>query len=96
LAQELWQQLGHAEDLCDVAWPSFDPVLAKEDEIEVIIQVNGRLRSKILARQDMPEDELRETAVADPRIAHIINGTKVLKTIVVPNKLVNIVVAAGR
>ncbi|MBI2815652.1 MAG: leucine--tRNA ligase [Acidobacteria bacterium] len=96
LAQELWQQLGHSQDLCDVPWPSFDPLLAKEEQIEVIVQVNGRLRSKILARQDMPEDELRETALADPRIAHIINGTKVVKMIVVPNKLVNIVVAAGR
>ncbi len=96
LAQELWQQLGHSEDLSEVPWPPFDAVLAKEEEIEVIVQVNGRLRSKILAREDMTADELKETALADPRIAYIISGQQVLKTIVVPSKLVNIVVAENR
>ena len=95
LAQELWQQLGHTDDLSDVAWPQFDAELAKEQEIEIIVQVNGRLRSKILARLDMTEDELRETALGDPRIAHLLNAQKLLKIIVVPNKLVNIVVAEG-
>ena len=96
LAQELWRQLGHTDDLSYVPWPQFDAELAKEQEIEIIVQVNGRLRSKILARLDMTEEELRETALADPRIAHILNAQKLLKTIVVPNKLVNIVVAEGR
>jgi len=96
LTQELWQQLGHSEDLSEVSWPSYDPVLAKEEEIEVIVQVNGRLRSKILARENMTSDELKETALADPRIAYIISGQAVLKTIVVPNKLVNIVVSENR
>jgi len=96
LAQELWQQLGHSEDLSEAQWPSYDPVLAKEEEVEIIVQVNGRLRSKILAREDMTADELKETAMADPRIAYIVTGQEVLKTIVVPNKLVNIVVAENR
>jgi leucyl-tRNA synthetase len=93
LAQELWEQLGHAEDLLHVPWPSFDPALAKEDELEIPVQINGRLRSKILAREDMPQEELEEAALTDPRIAHIINGHKVMKVVVVPNKLVNIVIA---
>jgi leucyl-tRNA synthetase len=92
-AQELWSQLGHTESLSRVPWPEHDAALAKEEEVEIIVQVNGRLRSKILARQDLTSDELRETALADPRIAYIINGMAVLKTVVVPNKLVNIVVA---
>jgi leucyl-tRNA synthetase len=93
LAQQLWEELGHSEDLLRVAWPSFDPALAKEDELEIPVQINGRLRSKILVREDLAQDELAEMALADPRIAHIINGHKVLKTIVVPNKLVNIVIS---
>jgi leucyl-tRNA synthetase len=93
LAQQAWEELGHSEDLLRVAWPPFDPALAKEDELEIPVQINGRLRSKILVREGMAQDELAETALADPRIAHIINGHKVLKTIVVPNKLVNIVIS---
>ncbi len=96
LAQELWQELGHTEDLLTVEWPSFDPVLAKEEELEVIVQVNGRLRSKIRAQEGLSQDELKDLALADPRIAHITNGQEVLKTIVVPNKLVNIVLARPR
>ena len=94
LAQELWEQLGRSEDLLRVAWPSFDPALAKEDEVEVVVQINGRLRSKIRVREDLSQEELLEAALSDPRIAHILNGQRILKTVVVPNKLVNIVIAA--
>ncbi|HLF29801.1 MAG TPA: class I tRNA ligase family protein, partial [Xanthomonadales bacterium] len=93
LAQQLWEELGHSEDLLRVSWPEFDPVLAKEDELEIPVQINGRLRSKILAREGMPQEELEEMALADPRIAHMIAAHKVLKVIVVPNKLVNIVIS---
>ena len=96
LAQELWTGLGHTEDLLQVEWPSFDEVLAKEDELEVVVQINGRLRSKIRVRENLTQEELKDIALADPRIAHILNGSKILKTIVVPNKLVNIVIAAPR
>ena len=77
-------------------WRAFDLVLAKEEEFEVVVQINGRLRSKILARDDLSPDELKELALADPRIAHIIEGYEVLKTVVVPNKLVNIVISEQR
>jgi leucyl-tRNA synthetase len=93
LAQQLWEELGHSEDLLQVKWPDFDPALAKEDELEIPVQINGRLRSKILAREGMPQEELEEMALADPRIAHMLAGQEVMKTIVVPNKLVNIVIS---
>ncbi|MBI3896154.1 MAG: leucine--tRNA ligase [Acidobacteria bacterium] len=96
LAQELWEQLGYSNDLLHTAWPSSDPALAKEEEVEVVVQVNGRLRSKILVREDMSQDELKETVLADPRIAHLLNGREVLKTVIVPNKLVNIVISEQR
>jgi leucyl-tRNA synthetase len=79
-----------------VEWPSYDEVLAKEDELEVVVQINGRLRSKIRVRENLTQDELKDAALTDPRIAHILNGSKILKTIVVPNKLVNIVIAGAR
>ncbi|MBI4461244.1 MAG: leucine--tRNA ligase [Acidobacteria bacterium] len=96
LAQELWQQLGHSEDLLHTPWPSYDPVLAKEEELEVIVQVNGRLRSKILVRENLSQEELKEAVLADPRIGQLLNGREVLKTIIVPNKLVNIVISEQR
>jgi leucyl-tRNA synthetase len=96
LAQELWTELGHQEDLLHVEWPSYDPVLAKEEELEVVVQINGRLRSKIRVRENLTQDELREVALADPRIAHIVNSQDILKTIIVPNKLVNIVISEQR
>ncbi|MGH9784894.1 MAG: class I tRNA ligase family protein, partial [Terriglobia bacterium] len=96
LAQELWTQLGHSEDLLQVEWPTYDPVLAKEEELEVVVQINGRLRSKIRVREGLTQDELREVALADPRIAHIVNSGDILKTIVVPNTLVNIVISEQR
>ena len=96
LAQELWEGLGHSEDLLHVRWPSFDPELAKEEELEVVVQINGRLRSKIRVREDLTQEELQEVALADPRIAHIVNEQEILKMIVVPGKLVNIVVSEQR
>ena len=96
LSQELWTALGHPEDLLRVEWPAFDEGLAKDEEREVVVQINGRLRSKIRVREDLPQDELQEVALTDPRIAHILDGHKILKTIVVPNKLVNIVIAEQR
>jgi len=93
LAQELWSELGHAEELQSVSWPTYDEALTKEDEIEIPVQVNGRLRSKILVRADNPKDELEEAALNDPRIKPLVAGAKSLKVIVVPNKLVNIVIS---
>ncbi len=93
LTQELWNELGHTEDLLHLSWPPFDPVLAKEDELEIPVQINGRLRSKLLAREGLTQEELVEMALGEPRIAQMLRGHEVLKTIVVPNKLVNIVIA---
>jgi leucyl-tRNA synthetase len=93
LAHQLWQELGHEEDLMEVEWPGFDPLLAKEEEREIPVQINGRLRSKILVCEDMPTEDLQEAALADARIAQMLAGQQVVKIIVIPNKLVNIVVS---
>ncbi len=93
LAEELWEMLGHAESLGRAAWPAYQPHLAVEEQFEVVVQINGRLRAKILIEGGLGEDELAERALADPRIAQLTAGQRVVKRIVVPNKLVNIVVA---
>ncbi len=92
LAHHLWQELGHEEDLMEVEWPGFDPLLAKEEEREIPVQINGRLRSKILVCEDLPAEDLQDAALADARIVQMLAGQQVVKIIVIPNKLVNIVV----
>jgi leucyl-tRNA synthetase len=73
-------------------WPDFDPALAAEEELELPVQVNGRLRGRIRIAVGVTEEEVRKRALADEKVAPHLNGRKVLKVIVVPQKLVNIVV----
>ena len=93
LAEELWQALGHEETLAYAPWPKFDPALTKADEIEVPVQVNGKLRSRLTVPADIDEESLRAAALADERIRELIAGKQIRKLIVVPGKLVNIVVS---
>jgi leucyl-tRNA synthetase len=92
LAHELWEMLGEKTSLLRAPWPKFDPVLAKEEEIEIPVQVNGKLRSRIVVPADSAEDVLRERALADDKIRAAIAGRQVVKVIVVASKLVNIVI----
>src|SRR5205085_275073 len=91
LTEELWRMLGHLQTLAYESWPKFDPALTKESAIEVPVQVNGKVRSKITVPADIDEAALREQALAEPRIKELITGKQVRKVIVVPKKLVNIV-----
>ena len=93
LAEELWEKLGHAEGLRSVGWPAFDAGLARDEEVEVVVQVNGRVRGKLKVAAGLAEAELVPKALADPGVAHHTNGKRVVKWIVVPDKLVNLVVA---
>jgi leucyl-tRNA synthetase len=93
LAEELWRALGHPETLAYEPWPQFDPALTKADEIEVPVQVNGKVRSKLTVPADIDDDALKERALADDRVRAAVAGKRIVKVIVVPRKLVNIVVA---
>jgi leucyl-tRNA synthetase len=92
MAEELWEMLGNSGSLAREKWPAYREDLTKEEQIEVIVQINGRLRGKILVGDGMSEDETLELALKDPRISMLLDGKKIGKTIVVPKKLVNIVV----
>src|SRR5271170_4694359 len=91
IAEELWQMLGHETSLAREKWPQYRDDLAREEQFEVIIQINGRLRGKILVEDDLSEEETLNRGLTDPRIAVLIAGKEITKTIVVPRKLVNIV-----
>jgi leucyl-tRNA synthetase len=92
LAEEAWRMLGHQDLIARAPWPVFDPELAKEEQFEVVIQINGRVRGRIVVEGGLNEDELAERARAEPRVAQALTSRRVLKIVVVPNKLVNIVI----
>jgi leucyl-tRNA synthetase len=92
-AEEMWQHLGHNGGLLNSGrWPQADAALAKHDELEIPIQVNGKLRSRLLVSPQVTEEELRTAALSDEKIRAIIQGHQVVKVIVVPQRLVNVVV----
>jgi leucyl-tRNA synthetase len=92
LAHELWEMLGERENLLHAAWPKYDPALAKEEEIEIPVQVNGKLRGRIVVPADASEEEMRTRALAEEKVQAFIAGKQAAKVIIVPAKLVNIVV----
>jgi len=91
LAHELWEMLGEKTNLLRAPWPKYDPALAKEDEIEIPVQINGKLRSLIVVPADSSEAVIRERAISDEKVKAAIAGKQVAKIIVVPGKLANIV-----
>jgi leucyl-tRNA synthetase len=91
LAHELWEMLGEPASLLRAPWPKYDPALAKEDEVEIPVQINGKLRSRIVVPADAVENDIRARAQADEKISAMIAGKQIVKVIVVPGKLVNIV-----
>jgi leucyl-tRNA synthetase len=92
LAEELWEMLGQRGGLGAAAWPAYQAPLAEEEQVEVVIQINGRVRGKILVEAGLTENELSKRAMTDARIAQLTARQRVVKLVVVPNKLVNIVV----
>jgi len=92
LAQELWEEQGKTGPVFREAWPAYDPELAKEDEAQIVVQVNGKLRAHLSAPFGTPDDTLRARALAEVKVQPFLNGKQVVKVIVVPDKLVNIVV----
>lgn len=94
MAEELWLALGHTDTLAHENWPKFDPALAREDTIEIPVQVNGKVRSKVAVAADADKNVLEAAARADQRVAELLSGKEIVKTVVVPGRLVNFVIKA--
>jgi len=92
LAEELWEEQGRTGPVFGQSWPAYDPELAKEEEAEVVIQVNGKLRGRIFVAFGTPRERLEQLALDDAKVKTLVDGKQVVKVIVVPDKLVNIVV----
>jgi leucyl-tRNA synthetase len=93
IAEELWSQLGHAKTLAYEAFPQWDEALCIDDEVTVILQVNGKLRAEVKVARDTAGPELEKLALANERIVEFTAGKKIVKVIVVPNRIVNVVIA---
>ena len=92
LAHELWEMTGETSNLLKAAWPKYDAGLAADDEIEIPVQVNGKLRSVVVVPAEASEDQIKQAALADEKVRAALAGKQVVKVVVVPKKLVNVVV----
>ena len=92
LAEELWELLGHSTTLAFEPWPTFDESLLKDDEIELPVQINGKLRARVMMPADADQGRMENLARSDARIAPLLEGKTVRKVVVVPGKMVNFVV----
>jgi leucyl-tRNA synthetase len=92
IAEEIWRRLGHTETIVYEQWPEFDEVLAREDLITIAVQVNGKLRGEFQVDNDIDVEILEQTAKELPEIQKWTDGKEILKVVVVPNRLVNIVI----
>ncbi|HTP87561.1 MAG TPA: leucine--tRNA ligase, partial [Bryobacteraceae bacterium] len=91
-AEEMWEMLGERGGLVSQKWPAYREDLTREEQIEIVVQINGRVRGKIVVDEGLGEDEVKEKALNDPRIKPLLEGKEIVKVIAVPKKLVNIVV----
>jgi leucyl-tRNA synthetase len=92
ICHELWAALGHKTALIDVPWPIADEAALEADLVEIVVQVNGKLRGRMLVAADADNDAVGEQALADPNVRRFVTDKEVRKVIVVTGRLVNIVV----
>jgi len=92
LAEEIWQKLGHTESIFSSEWPKYDPKLIKDEEINLVVQVNGKVRDNIMVNADITEEDAKKIAMESEKIKVYTTGKEIRKIIFVPGKLLNIVV----
>ena len=96
LTSELWEILAakfqvEPADIAQQTWPDYDEALLIEDEVEIVVQINGKMRARLKVATDANEETLKTAALALPKIAESIAGKEIRKVVIVPNKLVNVV-----
>jgi leucyl-tRNA synthetase len=92
IAEEMWEAIGNRPSIFEQNWPEWDEDAAKEEQIELVVQVNGKLRSRVMISAGMPDNEVKKIALEDQRIKEMISDKAIEKVIVVKGKLVNIVI----
>jgi leucyl-tRNA synthetase len=92
IAEELWQRLGHDKSLAYEKWPEYDEKCLIENEIELAVLVNGKVRAKMVVSRNLGAEDVKKMALEQPRVQEFLAGKKVIKTFVVPGRTVNLVV----
>jgi leucyl-tRNA synthetase len=92
ICEELWETMGNAESVANVSWPGYDPEAMKDEEVLMVIQVNGKLRGRIMVGVHASEEEVKETVLAQQRVQELLKNQTLKKFVLVPRKLVNLVV----
>ncbi|WP_018085568.1 leucine--tRNA ligase [Desulfurispora thermophila] len=92
IAEELWQLTGHSGSIHRQPWPAWDEAAVQEDEVTIVVQLNGKIRDRLLVPAGLDAGQLQETVLAQEKVQKLLAGKQVLKVIAVPGKLVNIVV----
>ncbi|MBC7791893.1 MAG: leucine--tRNA ligase [Anaerolineae bacterium] len=90
IAEELWERFGHAESVFEARWPNFDPVLAAEETLELVVQVNGKVRGRLIVPRDVSQEEVVQLALADQAVAKFVSSQP-KRVIFVPGRLLNLV-----
>ncbi len=93
MSQALWEAMGQQELLCDALWPEVDPAALVQDEIEMVVQVNGKLRAKLSVAAEASKETIEALAMADENVQKFVEGKTIRKVIVVPKRLINVVVS---
>jgi len=92
ICEEMWEGLGYTDSLHDVAWPAYDEAALVKDTVEIVVQINGKVKEKLHVANGLSRDDLQTEALSDDKVKALIEGKNVVKVIAVPNKLVNIVI----
>jgi len=92
ICEELWQRMGSPEKITYAPWPTYSPELATEEKITIVVQINGKLRSRLTVDPQAPDEEIKKAAMSDKRVISYLLGRKVVKSVYVPKKLINFVV----
>lgn len=92
VCEEMWEYMGHNQSLTTVSWPTYDEKALVLDTVEIVVQINGKVKEKLNITNNLSKEEFEKTAMADEKVKALVEGKNVIKVIAVPNKLLNIVV----
>jgi len=92
ICEEMWEGLGYTDSLHDVAWPAYDEAALVKDTVEIVIQINGKVKEKLNVANGLSREDLEKEALSNDKVKALVDGKNVVKVIAVPNKLVNIVI----
>jgi leucyl-tRNA synthetase len=92
VCEEMWEHLGYEGSVHDMSWPTYDEKALVKDTVEIVVQINGKIKEKLNIAGDLSREEMEAIAMADESVKTLIEGKNVVKVIAVPNKLINIVV----